>query len=120
MQALTKSGRRLTPDIKAMKWLPLDAAIERLALPLERVFLRNVGPRALERKIPSLPEMAIDEAPDHTADAPATPDVVTPISAPPNMAADMPAMPETPAAVAMAPEVRRSFFQRVLGAFRRA
>src|SRR5215468_3609214 len=33
--------------IKAVQWLPLDAAIARLELPLEQLFLRNVGPRAL-------------------------------------------------------------------------
>jgi 8-oxo-dGTP diphosphatase len=114
MQALTKTGRKLTRDIKTMQWLPLDAAIDRLALPLERVFLRNIGPRALERKIPSLPE-----APVREAHVPATPVPATPAPVPPITAPDIPAEPDTPAVV-MAPDDRKSFFQRILGAFRRA
>jgi hypothetical protein len=35
-------------DVKAVDWLPLDAAIERLSRSHERAFLANVGPLALE------------------------------------------------------------------------
>src|SRR5262247_2280618 len=52
MQALGKTGRKPTDDIKAVQWLPLDAAIEQLELPLEQLFLRNVGPRALGMTAP--------------------------------------------------------------------
>jgi 8-oxo-dGTP diphosphatase len=38
----------LTDDVRAVDWLPLDAAIERLSRAYERVFLANVGPLALE------------------------------------------------------------------------
>jgi 8-oxo-dGTP diphosphatase len=38
----------LMDDVKAVEWLPLDAAVERLSRAYERVFLANVGPRALE------------------------------------------------------------------------
>src|SRR5947209_1776306 len=47
MQAVSNMGRKPARDIKAVQWLPLDAAIARLELPLEQLFLRNVGPRAL-------------------------------------------------------------------------
>jgi len=39
--------RKLMRDIKAVKWLPLEAAIEKLDHPLEQLFLRNVGHRAV-------------------------------------------------------------------------
>jgi 8-oxo-dGTP diphosphatase len=35
-------------DVKAVDWLPLDAAIDRLSRSHERAFLENVGPLALE------------------------------------------------------------------------
>lgn len=37
--------RELMPDIKAVKWLPLDHAIALLSAPLERAFLAQVGSR---------------------------------------------------------------------------
>ena len=38
----------LMHDVKAVDWLPLDAAVERLSRSHERAFLANVGPLALE------------------------------------------------------------------------
>lgn len=38
----------LMDDVKAVAWLPLDSAVERLSRGYERVFLANVGPLALE------------------------------------------------------------------------
>jgi len=38
----------LMDDVKAVDWLPLDAALERLSRSYERAFLANVGPLALE------------------------------------------------------------------------
>jgi len=49
MQTVGGATRELTDDIKAVEWLPLQAAISRLDHPLERLFLRNVGHRALGR-----------------------------------------------------------------------
>src|SRR5262249_12786805 len=43
MQTLGKTGQRPADDIKAVQWLPLEEAIRRLELPLEQLFLRNVG-----------------------------------------------------------------------------
>jgi 8-oxo-dGTP diphosphatase len=50
----------LMDDVKAVEWLPLDAAVERLSRACERVFLANVGPLALEAAVPST---ARDERP---------------------------------------------------------
>jgi 8-oxo-dGTP diphosphatase len=38
----------LMDDVKAVDWLPLDAAVERLSRGYERAFLSNVGPIALK------------------------------------------------------------------------
>jgi 8-oxo-dGTP diphosphatase len=43
----------LMDDVKAVDWLPLDAAIERLSRGYERAFLANVGPLALEAAAPT-------------------------------------------------------------------
>ena len=43
----------LMDDVKAVEWLPLDAAVERLSRAYERVFLANVGPLALEGAAPA-------------------------------------------------------------------
>ena len=40
--------RELMDDIRAVDWLPLKAAVERLSRDHERAFLANVGPLALE------------------------------------------------------------------------
>src|SRR6266481_905659 len=42
----------LTDDVRAVDWLPLDAAVERLSRACERVVLANVGPLALEAVAP--------------------------------------------------------------------
>jgi hypothetical protein len=43
----------LMDDVKAVEWLPLDAAVERLSRAYERVFLVHVGPLALEAAAPA-------------------------------------------------------------------
>jgi 8-oxo-dGTP diphosphatase len=48
MQAADAPGRTLTSDIKALEWLPLASAIERLSTPHERAFLQQVGRHAVE------------------------------------------------------------------------
>ena len=58
MQAVSNIGRKPARDIKAVQWLPLDAAIARLELPLEQLFLRNVGPRALAPATEPAPSVA--------------------------------------------------------------
>src|SRR5262245_10959400 len=64
MQAVGSTTRDLADDIKAVEWLPLQAAIGRLDHPLEQLFLRNVGRRALERVAPRVaPAAAIATRP---------------------------------------------------------
>src|SRR6202163_4693300 len=48
MEANGEQVRQLMDDVKAVDWLPLDAAVERLSHVYERAFLANVGPLALE------------------------------------------------------------------------
>lgn len=47
MQALDRPVRKLTRDVRAVEWLPLPDAIERLSRVHERVFLEHVGPVVL-------------------------------------------------------------------------
>ena len=48
MQAADGPAGELMEDIKAVDWLPLKAAVERLDLPQEQSFLRSVGRHALK------------------------------------------------------------------------
>jgi 8-oxo-dGTP diphosphatase len=50
MQAAARPSRDLMKDIAAVEWLTLAAAIRRLSYPLERLFLRNLGRRAIGRR----------------------------------------------------------------------
>jgi 8-oxo-dGTP diphosphatase len=47
MEAGDTQSRALTNDVRAVDWLPLDAAIARLSRTYERTFLQNVGPLAV-------------------------------------------------------------------------
>jgi 8-oxo-dGTP diphosphatase len=47
MAASDVPARELMRDIKAVDWLPLDEAVERLSRGHERAFLQQVGPMAL-------------------------------------------------------------------------
>ena len=49
MRAAAQPSRELMKDIVAVEWLPLGAAVRRLSYPLEKLFLRNAGRRALKR-----------------------------------------------------------------------
>ncbi|TAI64672.1 NUDIX hydrolase [Bradyrhizobium sp. Leo170] len=48
MEAGDEQAYELMYDIKAVDWLPLDEALERLSRDHERAFLENVGPIALK------------------------------------------------------------------------
>jgi 8-oxo-dGTP diphosphatase len=48
MRSLGSADHRPMRDIKAVKWLPLDAAIARLTFPVERAFLAQIGERTLK------------------------------------------------------------------------
>jgi 8-oxo-dGTP diphosphatase len=47
MEAGAEPVRKLMRDVKAVEWLPLADAVERLSRGYERAFLENVGPIAL-------------------------------------------------------------------------
>jgi 8-oxo-dGTP diphosphatase len=51
MQAIGGAPGKPMDDIKAVEWLPLSVAIERLTLPHEQFFLRNVGRKALKKTL---------------------------------------------------------------------
>jgi 8-oxo-dGTP diphosphatase len=48
METSGEPSHELMDDVRAVDWLPLDAAVERLSRSYERAFLANVGPLALE------------------------------------------------------------------------
>src|SRR6267143_1531344 len=48
METAGEQAYDLMDDVRAVDWLPLDAAVERLSRAYERAFLANVGPLALE------------------------------------------------------------------------
>lgn len=61
MEAIGGPVRELMHDIRAVDWLPLDAALARLSRGYERAFLENVGPLALatfSRKLKAKPAAA--------------------------------------------------------------
>jgi 8-oxo-dGTP diphosphatase len=47
MEAAGEQAYELMNDVRAVDWLPLNAAVERLSRAHEQVFLENVGPQAL-------------------------------------------------------------------------
>ena len=56
MEADGERSRELMSDVRAVDWLPLAAALERLSRGYERAFLENVGPLAvsgLSRRVKS-------------------------------------------------------------------
>lgn len=65
MEADAFPSRPLMKDIRAVDWLPLDAALERLTRAYEQGFLAEVGPRVLAAAAgnvpPSLPEPVPDD-----------------------------------------------------------
>ena len=48
METSGEQAYELMNDVRAVDWLPLEAAVERLSRTYERAFLANVGPLALE------------------------------------------------------------------------
>jgi 8-oxo-dGTP diphosphatase len=47
MEAAGGQAHELMDDVRAVDWLPLEAALERLSRPSEQAFLEHVGPQAL-------------------------------------------------------------------------
>src|SRR5215475_415410 len=58
MEAGGAQVRELMNDIRAVEWLPLEAAVARLSRGYERVFLENVGPMAVSAMARQLKEQA--------------------------------------------------------------
>lgn len=50
MEAEPEASHELMPDIVAVDWLPLKAAVRRLSYPLEKLFLRYAIARALKKR----------------------------------------------------------------------
>ena len=48
METGGEPAHELMDDVRAVDWLPLEAAVERLSRAYERAFLANVGPLAIE------------------------------------------------------------------------
>jgi 8-oxo-dGTP diphosphatase len=55
MEASEQPAQRLMRDVKAVDWLPLKKAVEKLSLPREQAFLASVGPVALDNKTSGTP-----------------------------------------------------------------
>ncbi len=62
MQAVGAASGKPMDDIKAVEWLPLPAAIERLSLSHEQFFLRSVGHKAQKRTLKKARPKAAPEA----------------------------------------------------------
>jgi len=93
MQALDRPVRKLTRDVRAVEWLPLPDAIERLSRAHERVFLEHVGPvvlRAAAEKKRSRTVVRRKPARPRVAAAPKRPARV-PVGSEPTLHAEAPA-----------------------------
>src|SRR6185369_8700797 len=64
MEAGAEPSRKLMRDVKAVEWLPLVDAVERLSRGYERAFLENVGPIALAAKSPTPGAAPAERAPE--------------------------------------------------------
>jgi len=91
MEAHGGPSHALMRDVKAVDWLPLDDAVERLSRGYERAFLANVGPLALEAA--ALSKLARQPGPEQDVPEarPALP-VATPIGEPHSGRSNTPAM----------------------------
>jgi 8-oxo-dGTP diphosphatase len=113
MEAEREQTLELMNDIKAVAWLPLEEAVERLSRGHEQVFLAQVGPLALEaaalRAAPAPrrpPAKRVASAPPRRVPAPAA-----------NFDGDQPAVPSHPGDAAPAADpARRDSAVEIAGA----
>lgn len=63
MASLGEARREPMRDIKAVKWLPLEAAIARLTQPVERAFLAHIGQRSVRLARLSVGRSRLDAVP---------------------------------------------------------
>lgn len=52
MTLTNEAPRKLKRDVRRVRWLPPEAAIEKLTLPREQEFLRQVAPAVFSRTLP--------------------------------------------------------------------
>ncbi len=62
MRAAGEPARKLMDDVTAVKWLPLQQAVDTLTRPHEKAFLVSVGQAALQAAEPSAREAAAEPA----------------------------------------------------------
>src|SRR4051812_44197794 len=87
METSGEQVQDLMDDVRAVDWLPLDAALERLSRAYERVFLANVGRLALEAAAlathrPKARQPVLDNGRGQPVAA-TQPSLTIPVSAPP-------------------------------------
>jgi 8-oxo-dGTP diphosphatase len=100
MQAIGGSAGRLMGDIRAVEWLSLTDALDRLSLSREHLFLRNVGRKALRRMRRKARGKVVVEKPATEIIVPAAAAAVPAMkAAAPPLQADLPAMKKTPPAM---------------------
>lgn len=98
MEAGGTQARELMDDIRAVDWLPLEAALERLSRSYERAFLENVGPLAvsvLNRRLKAkaqVPAIKVAPAKKRRVKPPAIPPEIPHFAGP--AVEEMPAQPE--------------------------
>jgi 8-oxo-dGTP diphosphatase len=89
MEANGEQVYDLMDDVRAVDWLPLEAAVERLSRGHEQAFLANVGPLALEAAAPakaarrSRPKPAVAEKRGGRRTVANLPSLAAPVSIPP-------------------------------------
>ena len=76
MSAGNAPVRALMDDVKAVKWLPLNEAVDALSRPHERVFLENVGAAVLLAAQTSRREDAVWPPASETAEVPRAPNTL--------------------------------------------
>jgi 8-oxo-dGTP diphosphatase len=82
MAAGNKPVRELMQDVRAVDWLPLNEAVERLSRGYEREFLANVGPIALKAASVAERRKAKPPAPEKRRTRRATPPTTAPAPTP--------------------------------------
>ena len=78
MEAGGEQAYELMHDVRAVDWLPLDAAVARLSRGYERAFLENVGPIAVTVLTKKLKAKAADKAAETLNKAAPTPSKAVP------------------------------------------
>ncbi len=78
MEARGGPAHELMRDVRAVDWLPLDAAVDRLSRDHERAFLENVGPIALSAAAHAATARRVRAKPSPEKRRPRRPDATVP------------------------------------------